>query len=552
MVEPVSQLEAAAATEQQLQHQETEPQVQTAQPQVGANGANGTAKHVSPRLDSSAKHVPRPKRRVVLPDLPQGVDVTPLLDTMQGLDNRASSDGKPSTSTAVFSHARSLLALDKERKEISDTLMGEVPFMSSSVHRLCIDLLTNGHVNSFEDFFYLTHEHPRRRPATPSAAGGNGSSPRSPMPEHARSPELPPSPPQQLTAAYRENSAKEMTPEVLSYLKEHLAEAEHALRQGDTKAAIHAYTLLADHFEKRGDVRSTKIAIHFHHKCLYMAQQLGETTLEGTANRNLGHCYQQINDIEAATKHYERFSTLANEEGQKIANKNLVSAYKQYAQQCETSGDYVQAIDYYNKCLERAEFCLDTEAIGAANYHLGLCYKQINEAEKSIEHLERYLQVSKENKDELGEAAACSALAVAHQLTNDTRRAIKYLTDNLALAQRTNQLENQARACCSLGVIYNRTGDYARAAASFEQYFGLARQMQDMSMLEHSRVCLGVARGNLRALSFLGALASNEVVEAAPLEPGAKACTSEAVLAAAVGMLTSKLTATVTPSPSSV
>ena len=75
---------------------------------------------------------------------------------------------------------------------------------------------------------------------------------------------------------------------------------------------------------------------------------------------------------------HNRLSELADQEGQTVAYKHLVSAYSLYAQMCEAKEDYQEAVDYYTKCLEQASATGDKQIEGTSNYRLGVCYKELN------------------------------------------------------------------------------------------------------------------------------------------------------------------------------
>eukprot|EP00727_Mastigamoeba_balamuthi_P008596 m51a1_g4359 hypothetical protein (676) ;mRNA; f:258348-260802 len=360
-----------------------------------------------------------------------------------------------------------------------------MPVLTSDVQRLCVDLLTRGDVRSFQDFFLLTHD------VSPESARSPPSSPRAGT-----------APGQQAVPSLFRPREKPESIEVLNFLKEHLSEAETAQRLGDSKSVVGAFSMLAEHYERRGDATSLRVAVHFHTKCLDVAQRLQDKTLEGTVNRSLGACYQRVGDVERAIEHYEKFAELAKDSGKDVANKHLVSAYQSFAEDCAAADDWQRAVTYYLKVVEKAKDSGDTASQGSAHFRLGHCYKQLGDAESSIRHLVENLEICKAAGDEVGEAAACSALASAHQGANDRDKSIGYLLENFALAQRTKQLDAQGKACCNLGILYNKSGEHEQAAQYFEQYYAIAKQVGDPRMLDSARVYLGVARGNLRLRQF--------------------------------------------------
>lgn len=113
-----------------------------------------------------------------------------------------------------------------------------------------------------------------------------------------------------------------------------------------------------------------------------------------------------------------------------------------------------------------------------------------------ILHLRSYLKSSRQLGDTEGEGMACSALAEAYQSVGDLPSSIESLQENIKMAERTHQDRVKAETCCHLGVIYNKQGDFLSAKNYFEQCFELAKSMGDRILLDHSRVLVGIARGN--------------------------------------------------------
>ena len=172
--------------------------------------------------------------------------------------------------------------------------------------RLCEEILADGYVQSFVDFFYLTHRPDPNAEPTPMLDGGAG-----------REIEVP--------------------PEEMLYVRDNLKQAENARRQGDTSTVYGAYSNLAQHFQKvRGQqttmfelvvdrahvttrvsrdarpirsstthtnphddgriiyfqVKDPKTGVYFYEKCLEISRLTGDKRGEMAANNDLGLIYQ--------------------------------------------------------------------------------------------------------------------------------------------------------------------------------------------------------------------------------------------------------------------
>ena len=175
--------------------------------------------------------------------------------------------------------------------------------------------------------------------------------------------------------------------------------------------------------------------------------------------------------------------------------------YREYAEEKEGIGEYNGAVEFYSKAMEAARASRDRVAEGQACHRLGKTYIEVQQPTKAVNFLHEFERICKEVEDLQGSGSAFAALAAAYQSVNDTDKAIYYLEQFLDIATKTENVTAQGEACCALGVIYNRRGDYKKAVEHFEKNFEIARSVVssgagDTSLVDSSRVYLGMARGN--------------------------------------------------------
>jgi tetratricopeptide (TPR) repeat protein len=322
---------------------------------------------------------------------------------------------------------------------------------------LCIEILVNGYVNSFVDFFYLTH-----RSETDAAA-------REPIPETQ-----------------------------LTYIKHQLTIAEKAHRRGDSEKVLAALDSLASYFQDTADY---KTAIYFYERCLDIADSMDDGAMQGNAYLNLGLTHDAMGDTAAAIKFHERHLELAlglgHEERLKDAFHQLVQSYRRYAEEYERKGDHADALELYKKCLEAASNSGHLESQGLATYRLGIVSGALGERSSSVQYHQRYHEICQETGDAIGEGQACAALAQSFKAMGDLKLAIKYLEKYLNMATTNKQSVAQAEACAGLGAIYSEQGDHQRAVTYFEKGFEIARSVGDRKLVDSARINLGTARGNM-------------------------------------------------------
>lgn len=342
------------------------------------------------------------------------------------------------------------------------------PESVSDKQSLCVSILVDGYVNSFVDFFYLTHR--------------------------------------------ADDDAKKasLTEERMVFIKDNLTIAEKAHRRGDSSKVLGAYESLAKFFQENADY---KTAIYFFEKTLDISESMDDLPRQGNANLNLGLTHDYMGDTSTAIKFHERHLQLAIETEDKKrlqqANKELVESYRRYAEEHEKKGDNEKAVVLYKKCLTAAVDARDLRSEGMATYRLGVACGAINDKTASIEYHQRYLEICKKIGDQLGEGAACAALAHAFKDVGDTKLAIRYLEKYLDIATRNKQDVAKAEACAALGSIFSDIQDHERAVQYFEKTFEIAKGVGDRKLTDSARINLGMARGNMHMLNYMEVVNDN-------------------------------------------
>lgn len=177
--------------------------------------------------------------------------------------------------------------------------------------RLCEDILGDGFVQSFVDFFYLTHR---------------------PEPNLDKAPTI-------LT------SEVQVSPQDMVRIRDNLTQAESARRQGDTGTVYGAYSALAQHFHSISDPRT---GVYFYEKCLEIARLTNDRRGEMASNHDLGLIFQSMKEPAIAAKYHERHLTLAEKEGsdeeKRTAAIELVKVYQALAEVKESADENDSAI----------------------------------------------------------------------------------------------------------------------------------------------------------------------------------------------------------------
>ena len=228
-------------------------------------------------------------------------------------------------------------------------------------------------------------------------------------------------------------------PEEMVYVRDNLAAAENARRQGDTGSVYSSYSALARHYHGVGDSRT---GVYFFEKCLEISRLTNDSRGEMAANHDLGLLYQSMGDPGAATKYHERHMALAGREDNdgevRTAAAELVKVYRGVAEAHEAADEHDAAVQVYTKCLESAQVARERRSEGLANYRLGRAFVMLGECHRAISYLEDYETISKDLGDQEGEGSACAALAAAYQQLQNDDKALAYLKTCLSIASATS------------------------------------------------------------------------------------------------------------------
>ena len=302
----------------------------------------------------------------------------------------------------------------------------------------CQQLLVDGYVQSFVDFYHLTH---RPDPNAPDAA----------------------------TAPKIYTSLHDM-----AFIRDNLVAAETSRRQGNTTAVYAAYTKLADLYAASMDWRTS---IFFHDKCLEVSQLTADARSEMLANNSLGLVSQKMGDYALARRYHERHEEIAKQYDvlEEVAKSN-VELYKVYtllARKEESAGHHESALEMYQLCLGAAKRCFDKTAEGDANGKIGTILLRRGDTVPSIPYLREQYLIAQEMGNSEGKCNAASALALAYETLGEKDKALAELKLVHSISEHAGDAALQSKACRALGTLYSKIGRLEDAYEALKTHYHL-------------------------------------------------------------------------------
>lgn len=352
----------------------------------------------------------------------------------------------------------------------------ESKFEGSSSSELCQELLIQGYVQSYVDFYHLIHRwDPLAR--------------------------------EEITTTIN------LPYEEMIFIRDNLVKAELSRRQGDTSQVYASYNKLADYYVSHKD---WKTGFFFHEKCLEVAQLTNDIRAEMAANHSLGIINQQMLNYERARFHHEKHEELAIsidvfEEIAK-ANTELYKVYLTLAENMESKGELDDALEIYHLCLQAAKKSWDKFSEAEANGRIGNLLLNRGDIQLCISYLKEQSQLAADLGHPESRCRACSSLALAWDKLGQSEKALNELTLVHAISEQAGDAFLQAQACRALGTLYSKLGRLDAAVDILQRHFNLLKSIlyrtnttkekvdPDKSVsssdLDLARAFIGISRGN--------------------------------------------------------
>ena len=348
-----------------------------------------------------------------------------------------------------------------------------------SDHEFCEQLLADGFVQSYVDFYHLTH---RADPNDPNSVKVN------------------------------------ISVEDMQYIRNCLTEAESARRVGNTANVYSSYTKLADYYCGLLDWRTS---LFFHQKCLDVAQLTSDLRAEMAGNHALGLVNQKMGDFEKARLFHERHEMISvsvdAEEELAKSNSELYKVYLGIADKFEQEGSLEEAMSMHQKCLGAAKKCWNKAAEAEANGKIGNVLLRLDQPSESVSYLQKFSEISAELGDANARCRACSSLALAYDSLGMADKALTELNLVQTISEQAGDLLLQANACKAMGTLYSKVGNLSEAVNALQRHFDLLKILDARSSsegnrsvwlkeLDLARVYVGISKGNAQLGKYVIAI----------------------------------------------
>eukprot|EP01084_Bolivina_argentea_P052040 95632_1 len=373
--------------------------------------------------------------------------------------------------------------INKTNQNTNDTIVtlldtNDTDLTKHNRRSLCIDVLSEGFINSYIEFFYLSHR-------------------------------------------YNENNELQkcnMSEEELIYLKENLVMAELSKRKSDFFKTHKAYKNIGDFFKQNKEYES---AIYFYNKChnifsdennIIESEQLQEMKL--ITYLDLGLTYESLKEINFAIKFHEQYleicTILSRENEIKFANRNLIRTFKLQSDELTKNGKYDEAMSVLEKCIFAGQSAHDLNGESIAQKTLGNIFYKLKQYKKATICYKKYLKICIELDNKKGEGNAYLNLGRSYQQIGDNVLATKYFESYMNVASIHNELQSESEAALALGDIYcNNNNEQDKAIKYYTKNFELSRKLNLKEQINDARIKIGIAKSKQQIDDYVNLINSS-------------------------------------------
>ena len=243
-----------------------------------------------------------------------------------------------------------------------------------------IKLLSQGFIQAYIDFFYLTHE------TTPDGV----------RPGAALLKEI--------SMNRRKIGRLDQSPEMLTQLSNSLVDAEQYWREGDSKKSFKTYVAVAQIYEHLDNYGT---AAYFHHRCLEIALEFKYLEGQALAFKGLGICEERVlNHFEAMSRLETALERAVEGMLDSVArdiSRDLVRVYQQIALDYLNANDFDLSLTFFEKCLDVARRANDKDKEAECYQQIARIHEKVSpdDLTPAIEYLQKFLElgIASNNKE---------------------------------------------------------------------------------------------------------------------------------------------------------
>ncbi|XP_068164251.1 tetratricopeptide repeat protein 29 isoform X3 [Antennarius striatus] len=293
-------------------------------------------------------------------------------------------------------------------------------------------------------------------------------------------------------------------------LKVHLSRAERAERTGLWAVACDQRLFLGGFFSSPEDVW---LRFHFYHSCCQTGRPLRPAA---EARACLAELLLQQGDLDQARQQAECYLEQAGDEdwldssGRPLRLRVHQSLWRIYSRLADAlltdappeGANYSEALMLLHKGQRLATEADNKQMEGEASYQLGLTYQRAGDHDSAKQFFNRCVQIYSVLQDADGQVMAYKAMAKSIESQGHTHETVQCLEKLVDISHSNGLQHSLADAHLSLGSIHYKRKHHIRACQSFLGGYQVARQLEDVDLLQRAQVLVAISRAQSLIRTF--------------------------------------------------
>lgn len=202
---------------------------------------------------------------------------------------------------------------------------------------------------------------------------------------------------------------------------------------------------------------------------------LQEDTIRLKAYIDLANAYKTINPNEGI-----KYALEARKIGEQIPHKRaLVAAYKELGINYYYKGNYIEAIDNFNKALIHSASLKNDDVVSGITAQMAIIYQETGQYEKALQYYQKALQDDIANDRQGNIAGDYGNIGIVYLLQKNYPKALEYDQKSLDMFTRLGDNDGVAHNYGNIGNVYKEMGNYAKALEYDQKALSMFRTLGD-------------------------------------------------------------------------
>src|SRR5690554_2692839 len=142
-------------------------------------------------------------------------------------------------------------------------------------------------------------------------------------------------------------------------------------------------------------------------------------------------------------------------------------------------GDYLTALEYYQKCLALREEMGDKKRVAGSLNNIGLIYYNRDQYPKALDYYQRSLKIYEEIGDRLGAANVLNNIGIIYVNHSDKSKALAYFQKSLMIYEEEGNEKAIADCQTNIGNSYKDLGDFKKSLVYHKKSLAIYEKIGD-------------------------------------------------------------------------